>query len=494
MFAVLITYITQERATNSSLIEMVKDARRFIMFHKWAIESSPLQAYVSALIFSPTHSLTRNLFEKEELKGIVTKPGMQDIWSSCLTTLEGHRSVVYSVVFSHDSNRLASASYDRTVKVWDASSGECLWTLKGHSSAVTSVTFSRDSTWLASASRDCTVKVWDTSSGGECLWTLKGHSSTVTSVTFSHDSTWLASASHDCTVKVWDTSSGGECLWTLKGHSSAITSVTFSHDSTWLASASRDCTVKVWDTSSGGECLWTLEGHSSAVTSVTFSHDSTWLASASYDRTVKVWDASSGGECLWTLKGHSSAVTSVTFSHDSTWLASASYDRTVKVWDTSSGECLLTLKVKKMPHYISFGNNNLYLQSDVGAIDISTLSKSRPFVASPEPQSPQYEGLALSADNLWITCDSKNTIWLPPEYRRHCSAVSGNIVVIGTGSGKCGFIIFCVVHPRDLSFYVDLIYYSILSISLRSIEGKRSRRTWLFLLAVRPSPTLMIVI
>ena len=141
------------------------------MYHKWAIENSPLQVYASALLFSPARSLIRGIFKKEEPTWITIKPGMEDKWSACLQTLEGHSSSVTSVAFSHDSARLASASHDRTVKIWDASSGECLQTLKGHSDSVRSVAFSHDSARLASASGDRTVKIWDASSG-ECLQTL----------------------------------------------------------------------------------------------------------------------------------------------------------------------------------------------------------------------------------------------------------------------------------------------------------------------------------
>ncbi|KAF2195025.1 hypothetical protein K469DRAFT_2455 [Zopfia rhizophila CBS 207.26] len=121
--------LVQGRADASTLIEVVRDARRFIMSHKWAIENSPLQAYVSALVFSPTRSLIRDLFKREEPDWITIKPAMEDKWSPCLQTLEGHSDYVRSVAFSHDSARLASASSDSTVKVWDASSGECLQTL-----------------------------------------------------------------------------------------------------------------------------------------------------------------------------------------------------------------------------------------------------------------------------------------------------------------------------------------------------------------------------
>jgi WD40 repeat protein len=150
------------------------------MYHKGAIEGYPLQTYASALLFSPTGSLIRQLFQHEEPKAIRIRPTLSKGWSACLQTLEGHSSEVSSVAFSHDSTRLASASYDNTVKVWDVSSGACLQTLEGHSSEVSSVAFSHDSTRLASASYDNTVKVWDASSGA-CLRTLEGHSDSVSS-------------------------------------------------------------------------------------------------------------------------------------------------------------------------------------------------------------------------------------------------------------------------------------------------------------------------
>jgi WD40 repeat protein len=115
------------------LTQLVQDARRFVMFHKGAIESYPLQAYASALLFSPRDSLIRRLFQHEEPEGITIRPAMSDGWSACLQTLEGHSSIVNSVAFSHNSIRLASASADSTVRIWDTSSGACLQTLKGHS-------------------------------------------------------------------------------------------------------------------------------------------------------------------------------------------------------------------------------------------------------------------------------------------------------------------------------------------------------------------------
>ncbi|KAF1960416.1 WD40 repeat-like protein [Byssothecium circinans] len=331
--------LIQKITGTPALLDLVKDARRFIMYYKGAIEEAPLQAYASALVFSPRLSLVRNLFEKEAPPWISIKSPMTENWSACLQTLEGHSDSVNSATLSYDLTLLASGSKDKTIKIWEVSSGECVQTLKGHPGSIGSVTFLHNS-MLASGSYDKTIKVWDTNSGN-CVHTYNGHTDAVYSVVLSHDSTWLASASADKTIKIWDLSSSGECVQTLEGHSSSVGSVALSYDSALLASGSYDETIKIWEISSG-KCVQTLEGHSDAVNSVALSHDSTRLASAAY-RTIRIWNTSSG-ECLQLLESRSGSVRSVAFSHDSALLASASYDGTVRIWDASSGGSLQTLK------------------------------------------------------------------------------------------------------------------------------------------------------
>jgi WD40 repeat protein/tRNA A-37 threonylcarbamoyl transferase component Bud32 len=266
-------------------------------------------------------------------------------FSSGHITLKGHTNLVSSVAFSPDGTRLASASADRTVKLWDVGTGQEIRTLKGHTQAVSSVAFSPDGHRLASGGQFSNepgeVKVWDAATGQEIRTLLTGHTQPVTSVAFSPDGRRLASAGLEGTVKLWDAATGQE-IRTLNGDTGSLNCVAFSPDGRRLASAGWAWLVKVWDAATGQE-IHTLKGHTGITFSVAFSPDGTRLASASTDRTVKVWNAATGQETL-TLKGHTEWVQSVVFSPDGTRLASASRDQTVKVWDAKTGQETLTLK------------------------------------------------------------------------------------------------------------------------------------------------------
>jgi hypothetical protein len=210
-----------------------------------------------------------------------------------LQTLIGHRAAVSWVAWSPDGKRLATASSDRTAKVWEAASGRELLTIQGHTSEVYFVSWSPDGQRLGTASADGTAKVWEAVSGRE-VFTLKGHTSCVETVLWSPDGLRLATASDDQTAKLWDAASGRQLL-TFKGHWGTVESLSWSPDGKRLATASTDRTAKVWETTSGQKLL--SLPHKAWVGSVSWSRDGKRLATGDADGRRKYGRRPAAGNC-----------------------------------------------------------------------------------------------------------------------------------------------------------------------------------------------------
>ena len=254
----------------------------------------------------------------------------------------GQPSVVFSVAWHPDGERIASASWDdghkgHAVKVWDTQTGQTAYVLRKEGETF-AVVFSPDGRHLVTGGADRVVSVWDAATSRE-VSTLGAHDRQIRGLAFSRDGRRLASASSEGTVKIWDAArltEPQEPLVVLHARTAwEILNIAFSPDSNRLVTGGAEHTVKVWDLSTGREVL-SLSGHSGEVCSASFSPDpeGRWIASAGEDSTVKVWDSQTG-TLLRNFRGHTGLVTGVAFTPDGGRLLSASRDGTVRVWDLS---------------------------------------------------------------------------------------------------------------------------------------------------------------
>lgn len=298
-----------------------------------------------------------------------------------LFTFGGHEDRIVDLATSPDSTRFATASWDKTGRVWDLRQGTSVATLEGHEDGLTSVTFSPDGSRVLTSSFDGTARVWDASSGAELL-TLREHEGAVNRALYSSDGGRIITASQDKTAKVWDAQTGA-VLATLGGNENNVGSACFSASGSQILTTSWRDHVVLWDAATyqqkgvvGGNdsrCfdavfspdesrvlvmfmdkgarvwhaktgigLYSLPGHTDRILHAEFSSDGVSFATASSDKTARVWDARNGAS-ISELLGHSDMVEHVTFSPDGRTVLTASRDKTARLWDAMTGTPLAVL-------------------------------------------------------------------------------------------------------------------------------------------------------
>ncbi|KAJ5368806.1 uncharacterized protein N7496_008566 [Penicillium cataractarum] len=372
--------LLEEAIGKSALMDLADDVHRFVLKNGFMIQMAPLQAYVSALLFTPSETPIRRLFAKQEPRWIPKKPIVNEKWGSAIHSLEVNGEPC-SLAFSHDSKILASNSY-RGVQLWDVSTGLLRAELKTNiskmSSAIHPIVFSHDSRLLASAHPHGHVFIWEVTTG------IRNHMiecvAQIELLVFSRDSSLFA-VCYDSYSEIWETNT-----WSLKKeipHRSRNkmtgSFVCFSPNMKMFVPPPENTEIEIWDTDT---CSVHQKFHvSDEISKIVFSPDGKLLASGSEGGTICIWNVTSFS-LEKTIRDHTSQITFLKFSHDSQTFVSLYFDGRLRIWNTITWSVISTIdghssrRFDPMLRVISVTNDCKLLAFVSGTIQIWDMARS----------------------------------------------------------------------------------------------------------------------
>ncbi|MAU00169.1 MAG: hypothetical protein CL608_23765 [Anaerolineaceae bacterium] len=343
-------------ADGSRLVTTSFDGQAQVWNMATVLESEEPQPEL-ALSIANDEGLTRAFFSNDGTRLALVFFATVEIWDLVDTNqpqlpLTGHNNAVHYAAFAPDDARLATASADSTVKVWDLASGEELFALSGHEATVFRLAFSPDGRFLTTASHDGTARIWNVArdAGGEAQTFFHAGDIPMVSLELSPDDQKYAFGTINGTTVVGNAATGEQLLTLQNEFDGPVHGVSFHPNGSRLATASQDGRARIWDTATGELRLQFTahvggnSGGNEGVLDVAYSPDGARLATAGADGLAKVWDAESG-EDLLVLEGHTTGLFRVVYSGDGRYLATTSdaNNATTNIWDANSGQLLHSL-------------------------------------------------------------------------------------------------------------------------------------------------------
>ena len=257
--------------------------------------------------------------------------------------LAGHTGAVASAVYSPDGQLIVSGSFDRTIKIWNASTGAELRTLNGHAGQVLTVAVAPNGRQFASGARDNTVKLWDLYIPTP-LQQFAGHTGAVHAVLAPAPvlapevPTWSVTAGADKLVKMFD--ADGKLLRDLVGHEALVTRLALKPDRSLLASGDANGVVRLWLPLDGAPQI-VLGADTTPIRGLAFHPSTNTMLTAAENGSVKMWTLPM--QATQTLAGHTLAVTAVTMSADGKRVVTGGADAGVKIFNGADGKLVKAL-------------------------------------------------------------------------------------------------------------------------------------------------------
>jgi WD40 repeat protein len=322
---------------------------------------------VNSVAFRPMPSRTtgRTLTEEEQTYTLAagSNDGTVYVWSlpplilgpedaTPALTLTAHTGAVKAVAFSpQEHDLLATASRDKTVRVWDLETGEALMTLVGHTAGVQALAFSDDGRYLFTGARDLTVRIWDVEARNpHALAVLSGPGNLILALAVSPDANWIVAGTGNRSLYVWDRGQViAQRVSTLSGHRERVRGVAYSPDGEHLASADHLGHVRIWNAALGRTVRSFSMEDAGTIWNIAYSHDGRYLVTCTEDDRAHVWDTETG-DLVTSLEGHGGDVEDAAFSPDDRYLLTGADDHRGLLWDTTEWRSVAELTVPGNPY------------------------------------------------------------------------------------------------------------------------------------------------